>query len=366
MQIAAGDNALGMHNGAAAESGIASSSTSGKSLSESDDQVVTLVGSNLDLLDPKTSTKKVDSPTSSCNNSGGAFYKQHKYKPKHIDTNNSSWFTIGNYFSKSTLSRLDNETDDNKKNKSSSGFAIGNLFSKSTLSPDQSEEDLFSTKKHARPKDYFDQQASDNILEERYTGFLGGLKNRLQDSNLTKYFLHRTLDPEEADEAVDSLALINALLLTIPFQAMAIIGHDYWDWLQEMIETCNKQHYPKNTWIKIYQDTQNCFYALTYTAVAAVSIAAFYYLARPKNYDKFQIWWNKGAQKVIILMLFCTIVATWSTMALFVTTFNNYANSSDNFCSLYDEPSKNAFTRSAWSGNAFLMAVILLALYWMI
>lgn len=312
------------------------------SKSESDDKVVELVGSNLDLLNmnDNSSSPTTGSPhNNSSSGPGGAFSRQHKYKPRHDDSKTKSTFNLG-FFAKSA-------------------FSIQSL----------SQEDLLDgsrTMKHARPKDYFDKEVADTILEERYTGFLSGFRNRIQDSNLTKYFLHRTLDPEEADEAVDSLALINALLLTIPFQSMTMIGYDFWDWLESMIEECEKNHYEKHTWEKIYQDTLNCFYSLTYTAVAAVSIAAFYYLARPKNYDKFQVWWNKGAQKVIILMLFCTCVATWSTMALFVTLFNNYANSSSNFCSLYNSPTKNTYTRSAWGGNAFLLFVVLLALYWMI
>lgn len=68
---------------------------------------------------------------------------------------------------------------------------------------------------------------------------------RINNSNLTKYYHGKGLTVEEADEVVNTFALINALVLTIPFSMLASYDNSFWDWLNENNNQCDGNSYQK-------------------------------------------------------------------------------------------------------------------------
>ncbi len=47
------------------------------------------------------------------------------------------------------------------------------------------------------------------------------------------------LDYTDADNAVNTVTLVAALMLTIPFSVMGTFGNQFWDQLQQDLSVCN-------------------------------------------------------------------------------------------------------------------------------
>ena len=121
---------------------------------------------------------------------------------------------------------------------------------------------------------------------------------RINNSNLKKYYLGRGLSIEEADEVVNSFALINALVLTIPFSILASYSNSFWDWLNENNDQCDG-----NSYQKVADLLLNTLYTTAYSAMTSLIIAILYYILRPKNKEYFKIWY--GHAKWAIFIMFC-------------------------------------------------------------
>jgi hypothetical protein len=121
---------------------------------------------------------------------------------------------------------------------------------------------------------------------------------RINNSNLKKYYLGRGLSIEEADEVVNSFALINALVLTIPFSILASYSDSFWDWLNENNNQCDGSSYQKVADLLL-----NTLYATAYASMTSLIIAILYYILRPKNKEYFKIWY--GHAKWAIFIMFC-------------------------------------------------------------
>ena len=199
------------------------------------------------------------------------------------------------------------------------------------------------------------------------THFNFNFYKRFRNSNLHKYFIEGDIGSVEADQCVDTLALVNALLLTVPFQALAYASNIYWDWIESELESCTDvSHYKYYDFDYIYRSTINSFYVLTFASATALSIAAFYYILRPKEEVIFSYWWNRGCRWVIIVMMLTSIASCWATMSLFLSFINTYPLSSSKFCEIYDEPSKNYLARNNALGVAFMSFIVLLSMIVMI
>jgi hypothetical protein len=123
---------------------------------------------------------------------------------------------------------------------------------------------------------------------------------RINNSNLKKYYLGRGLSIEEADEVVNSFALINALVLTIPFSILASYSDSFWDWLNENNDQCDG-----NSYQKVADLLLNTLYATAYSSMTSLIIAILYYILRPKNKEYFKIWYGH-AKWAIFIMFFMT------------------------------------------------------------
>jgi hypothetical protein len=123
---------------------------------------------------------------------------------------------------------------------------------------------------------------------------------RINNSNLMKYYLGRGLSIEEADEVVNSFALINALVLTIPFSILASYSDSFWDWLNENNDQCDG-----NSYQKVADLLLNTLYTPAYSSMTSLIIAILYYILRPKNKEYFKIWYGH-AKWAIFIMFFMT------------------------------------------------------------
>ena len=62
---------------------------------------------------------------------------------------------------------------------------------------------------------------------------------RWRISNCSKFYSGEGLEVEEAESVINALALINALVLTIPFGLITSLNYEYFDELQGWVDSCD-------------------------------------------------------------------------------------------------------------------------------
>mmetsp|Transcript_21633 Transcript_21633/g.36230 ORF Transcript_21633/g.36230 Transcript_21633/m.36230 type:complete len:225 (-) Transcript_21633:386-1060(-) len=182
----------------------------------------------------------------------------------------------------------------------------------------------------------------------------GYLKFRCQNSNTMKYYSGEGLTSDEADTVINTMALVAALVLTIPFGAALSFNIEYWDEVQSLLPTCNTG----KTFLDIYDLIAHSLYAVAYSSMAALAVCIFYYMLRPSG-PYFQVWWRHGKYAVLLAFL-CVLVAIVSMMTLFGSFMGWYVNSTQHYCTIQDRNKSSYGT-----GIFFLVLSVLLSLFWM-
>lgn len=72
-----------------------------------------------------------------------------------------------------------------------------------------------------------EEKGGDVVNDEKET-----LINRWKDNNLREIFVGKYVTSEDIDNVVNTLTLVNALILTIPYGIMSSTGPDYWDYVE--------------------------------------------------------------------------------------------------------------------------------------
>lgn len=99
---------------------------------------------------------------------------------------------------------------------------------------------------------------------------------------LKRYLTGLDLDVEVVDNCVNTLTLVNALVLTIPFGVLVDLGHGFWTELEEIMIDGGCEE-----WMNYYYfHTRNNILMVLYASIAAVIIATFYYVLRPDFNDR--------------------------------------------------------------------------------
>ena len=129
-------------------------------------------------------------------------------------------------------------------------------------------------------------------------------KHRFYRSNLLKFVQGRELETAEADAAMNTLALVAALLLTIPFSLIGGMNQQYWVQLASALSGCG---HVELTARRMYAAIFNPLAALVYFSMGAIVMTVFYYLLRP-NSDEFPAWWRRGGRYGVFLV-FCFVGA---------------------------------------------------------
>lgn len=111
-----------------------------------------------------------------------------------------------------------------------------------------------------------------------WTGiFRWGCQYLTENMYLKRYLTGMDLDLEVVDNCVNTLTLVNALVLTIPFSVMVDLGGEFWSNLYTIMET-----YGCTEWYDYYYThVRNNLLSTLYFSIAAIIIAVFYYILRP-------------------------------------------------------------------------------------
>lgn len=178
---------------------------------------------------------------------------------------------------------------------------------------------------------------------------------RIKDNTLRDMFVGKDITSEDIDTVVNTLTLMNALILTIPYGLMASADHEYWDWVKETLAACPDTDF---TYARAFSTFSASFNAVVFSTISVLVMAMVYYLLRPKNDAKFQKWW-KHARYVVFVMLFGTIVSCVSLIAVSSWLFSWYIVPTSEYC-----------TYSAQTGSAVgitvIVACLLISMYLML
>ncbi|KAJ1388257.1 hypothetical protein B484DRAFT_459802, partial [Ochromonadaceae sp. CCMP2298] len=138
---------------------------------------------------------------------------------------------------------------------------------------------------------------------------------RCKYSNVVKYYKGTNLSVEEADTVVNTLALVAALILTIPFGAALSFDIGYWDNLTVVMQQCEGVEENTLKFIDVYNLIAHGLYAVAYSSMLTLGVCIFYYILRPSG-KYFAAWWHHG--KIAVLLAFLgTVIAIISMLTLF-------------------------------------------------
>lgn len=138
------------------------------------------------------------------------------------------------------------------------------------------------------------------------------LMKRLKDNNLREMFVGHEVVGEEVDNVVNTLTLMNALILTIPYSLMSAADHNYWDWVQQTLDECESKSFSFGEDFWIFKNSYN---AVVYSTMSSLVMSLIYYLLKPRQLAKFRRWW-KHARYVILMTLVGTVCSVVSLVAV--------------------------------------------------
>jgi hypothetical protein len=151
---------------------------------------------------------------------------------------------------------------------------------------------------------------------------------RIVDNNLRDMFIGKLVKAEDIDNIVNTITLLNALVLTIPYGMMTSADHNYWTWVETTLNNCKVHKYSYH-YNKLY--FTRAFNSVLYSTIPCLVMALLYYLLRPKETKKFRKWW-KFARYVVIMMMIGTIAGVVSLIAISQWIFSWYAIPDDDYC----------------------------------
>ena len=181
--------------------------------------------------------------------------------------------------------------------------------------------------------------------------------HRWEISNVRKYYMGVDLTLDEADAVVNSLALVNALILTIPFGIIMGLSSDYWTTLRNDLVayggSCYGRDYDYGRSLQL-----NMLYGCAYSSMITLLLCIFYYILRPK-FVYFPEWWRRA--KYCVLM---TVSGSITSIACMLTLFGSLAEwftyNPDDMCEDFDINSSKYATGVTFLGAFCLVSVLLM------
>jgi len=154
-----------------------------------------------------------------------------------------------------------------------------------------------------------EEDAPDSIFSRGYWNY------RFKKSHL--FNPHKSdFSADDIDSSVGTIALINALILTIPFALMGSLDHNFWDWMEEIFTKCPDSLVAQTyTLEQIYQAVYDQMLVSLYTPMSTLLLTLFYFFLRPKREAQFARWWPRG-RYVISAMLVGTIVSVVGALTI--------------------------------------------------
>ena len=114
---------------------------------------------------------------------------------------------------------------------------------------------------------------------------------RMRNSNIYTCWYNNDMDVNDSDSIINSVTVVNALLLTIPFNLLGAYNESFWEWEMSFLATCNGGYYNSTSGVlsppnlnvlgsKLYLDVSSNIFSTTFASVLGLFLAAIYYTLR--------------------------------------------------------------------------------------
>jgi hypothetical protein len=134
---------------------------------------------------------------------------------------------------------------------------------------------------------------------------------------------------EDFDAGVNAMALLCALMLSIPFEIVGNLDYDNLDEMRILFTKCESDEFDFDD---VYSTYRGSFLATVYWAIAGMILATFYFLFKRMDEEEYKLWRWK-ARYLVISLFFSTAFAICSLILLTNMYFDYYLLSSDhNIC----------------------------------
>lgn len=176
-------------------------------------------------------------------------------------------------------------------------------------------------------------------------------------NNVYSFFFEKDTSIERVEGAVNNMALINALLLTIPFAFMTSLNSDYYTSLKDALSHCQgRQTHWGATADSVYAYQLTYMSCSIYSCIVALILAIVFLIFKTENVSMSQ----KIKIRVLVTFLFITTVST------FVALLNLVGSIFDFYMADLSEVCESSFGNGGkygWPGNAAATLGFLFAVY---
>ena len=160
------------------------------------------------------------------------------------------------------------------------------------------------------------------VDEEEQRKKMSGLAKFLSN-DLTK--VHH----DDFDSGVNAMALLCALVLSVPYQVAGPLDYSNLDWMKGQIDVCTNEW----TYGFVYTGYRASFVITVYFSIGGMIMSTFYFLFKRNDDFDYKIWRSK-ARYMVILIFFCTALAIIGLVLLTNLYFDYFLlSSTENICS---------------------------------
>ena len=158
-----------------------------------------------------------------------------------------------------------------------------------------------------------DQRDTYEIEKKTWKGYF---YYRVRNSTITRYWYYSDLEPEDTNSVVMTAFIVNAVIVTIPFGLLPVLGNDFWNYFFCQFQTCNGSTIPFQECINydgappniddqlfmytlyggysIYLSICKSIYLCTYSSMIGLLLGVLYFILVPNDKEVFKIWWVRG------------------------------------------------------------------------
>lgn len=158
---------------------------------------------------------------------------------------------------------------------------------------------------------------------------------------------------------MNSLAILNGLLLTVEFGLIASLDTNYWDDLAETLKQCGQG-------VPDYWPISVTLYFATLLSLVALFLCVIFLVLQPRPEGKHpteeekEVWrdWYKLARFTLISAVVFTEIVSGLLMALMILLFPRMVNSSAGICLVSQDGTgqRKKFEAMGWSAIAIILA----------
>ena len=165
------------------------------------------------------------------------------------------------------------------------------------------------------------------------------------------------ISSDDVDVTVNTMSLVNALLLAIPFSCMGSFQNQSLDWFETNLSACSTWKYDID---QAMDQLQQIIVCTIYLPIGALVLACIYYVSRPSksmigneenNNRPFQTWFRRG-RYIILIFSVMTVGSILLSIFLAQNFFQDFFTTTAKFCS--GEPKRGTIMTSGWTALLFV------------